>query len=146
MSKHPHKPDVLLADPGGIPALMPQARRLLELRQILADSLPHALARSCTVANYKRGKLIVFAENNAVAAKLRLLTPTLCDRLSGRGIEVTGMEIEVQAPEQAREKRSKSSLLSDTAVQYLVRFASQLPESPLKSCLERIATRSVGKR
>src|SRR4051812_3588418 len=48
---HPHKPSALLSDSGGIPALMPQARRLLQLRQLLADLLPDAMARACTVAN-----------------------------------------------------------------------------------------------
>src|SRR4051812_46490480 len=66
MTMHPHKPDALLSGSDGIPSLMPQARRLLELRQLLVELLPEALARSCTVANYKHGKLVVFAENNAI--------------------------------------------------------------------------------
>src|SRR5215470_13158402 len=101
---HPHKPDALLSGSDGIPALMPQARRLLELRRLLASLLPDSLARCCAVANYKHGKLVLFAENNAVAAKLRLLSPTLRDRLSDRGVQVTEMDIGVQPPEAAREK------------------------------------------
>ena len=143
---HPHKPDALLSSSGGIPALMPQARRLLQLRQLLADLLPDALARACTVANYRQGKLVLFAENNAVAAKLRLLSPTLRDRMSNRGVQVTEMEIEVQAPEEARETRIKSALLSGSAVASLAELASQLPDSPLKECVSLMAKTSVSKR
>jgi hypothetical protein len=146
MTMHPHKPDALLAGSDGIPALMPQARRLLELRQLLADLLPDALARACTVANYKRGKLVVFAENNAIAAKLRLLSPALCDRLSKRGVQVTEMDIGVQAPEAAREKSSKSARLSGSAAAALAELASQLPDSLLKESIARMAASKVSKR
>jgi hypothetical protein len=146
MTMHPHKPGALLTGSGGIPALMPQARRLLELRQILADLLPGALARSCTLANYKHGKLIVFAENNAIAAKLKLLSPQLCDRLSQRGVEVTGMDIGVQPPEPVPNRPQKSSKLSEKAAESLSRFSSQLHESELKNCITRIAGRKVSKR
>src|SRR4051812_35929618 len=115
MTMHPHKPDALLSGSGGIPALMPQAQRLLQLRQLLADLLPDALAQACTVANYKHGKLVVFAENNTVAAKLRLLSPTLRDHLTNRGVEVTELDIGVQAPEAARKNASKSAHLSGPA-------------------------------
>jgi len=146
MIMHPLKPDALLAGSGGIPALMPQARRLLQLRQLLADLLPDALARACTVANYKHGKLVVFAENNAIAAKLRLLSPTLCDRLSNGGVQVTEMDIGVQAPDAAREKRSKSAELTGPAVASLAELASQLPDSPLKECVALMAGTLVSKR
>src|SRR5262249_30997727 len=127
MTMHPHKPDALLSGSDGIPALMPQAQRLLQLRRLLAELLPDALARACTVANYKHGKLVVFAESNAIAAKLRLLSPTLCDRLSSRGVQVTEMQIEAQAPEQAREKSAKAAVLSGPAITSLAELASQLP-------------------
>ena len=143
---HPLKPDALLSGTGGIPALVPQARRLLQIRQILADLLPDALARYCTVANYKHGKLVVFAENNAIAAKLRLLSPTLCDRLSDRGVQVTEMDIGVQAPEAAREKAAKSAQLTGSAVASLAELASQLPDSPLKECVSLMARTRVSKR
>jgi hypothetical protein len=146
MTMHPHKPDALLTGSGGIPALMPQARRLLELRRILADLLPEVLARSCTVANYKLGKLVILAESSAIAAKLKLLSPQLCERLSRRGVEVTGMNIGVQAPEVSRKKPLKLAELSDQAAEALARLSSQLPESKLKSSVEQIRNRKVGKR
>ena len=143
---HPHKPDALLSGSDGIPALMPQARRLLELRRLLASLLPDALARCCTVANYKHGKLVLFAENNAVAAKLRLLSPTLRDRLSDRGIQVTEMDISAQAPDATQENPEKAARLSGVAVASLAELAAQLPDSPLKQCVSLMARSAVSKR
>jgi hypothetical protein len=146
MTMHPHKPDALLSGSDGIPALMPQARRLLQLRQLLADLLPDALARACTVANYKHGKLVVFAENNAIAAKLRLLSPTLCDRLSNSGVQVTELDIGVQPPDAAREKLAKSAQLTGSAVASLTDLASQLPDSPLKQRIVLMAKSGISER
>ncbi|HEY6863052.1 MAG TPA: DciA family protein [Burkholderiales bacterium] len=142
---HPHKPSALLSESDGIPALMPQARRLLELRQILASLLPGALSRACTVANYKQGKLVLFAENNAVAAKLKLLSPTIREQFSDRGVQVTEMDIGVQAPEAAQEKPEKAAKLSGSAVASLAELAAQLPDSPLKQCVAALARHDVSK-
>ena len=128
---HPKNPCAFLNQPDGIAPLMPQARRLIELRKILAAMLPESLARSCSIANYKQGKVVIFAANGATAAKLKLMLPTLSEQLSQRGIEVTGLEVCVQplAPDhQAVEKsaarvcrwqnggQSRSSKRQDSAI------------------------------
>jgi hypothetical protein len=146
MTTHPHKPDALLSSSGGIPSLMPQARRLLELRQLLASLLPERLARASTVANYKHGKLVLFAENSAVAAKLKLLSPTIRDQLSNRGVQVIEIEISVQAPEATKEKPEKAARLSGAAVGSLAELAAQLPDSPLKQSIALLVRGSVSKR
>ena len=143
---HPHKPDAFLTASGGIPALMPQAQRLLQLRRILIDLLPDGLGRSCSIANYKHGKLVIFAVNSAVAAKLKLLSPALCERLSKRGFEVTGMDIGVQPQDAASNAPEKRARLTEVAAASVDRLSSQLPESPLKACLSRLAGRIVSKR
>jgi len=125
---------------------MPQASRLLELRRLLSSVLPESLARACTVANYKNGKLVLFAENNAVAAKLRLLSPAIRDRFSDRGVQVTQMDISVQAPEGTQEKPEKTARLSGAAVASLAELASQLPDSPLKQCIALMVKSGVSER
>ena len=72
---HPKNLRSFLAD--GISSLIPQAQRLIELRQVIAGLLPTNLRRSSSIANYKQGKIVIFAENSAVAAKLKLLAPGL---------------------------------------------------------------------
>jgi len=135
---HPHKPDAFLTSPGGIPALMPQAERLLQLRRILVDLLPEGLGRSCSIANYRNGRLVIFAENNAVAAKLKLLSPALRELLSKRGIEVTGMDIGVQPQSALSKVPQKSARLSEKAAEFIAELSSQLPDSSLKTCLIKL--------
>lgn len=118
----------------GIQSLMPQARRLLELRQILAACLPQNLRRSCTIANYMQGKVVIFAENSAVAAKLKLLAPELLDRFGQKAIEVTGINIQVQ-PKEVPNTVGKTAKLSPGAVASLAQLEEQLPDSDLKTAL-----------
>ena len=134
-------PCAFLNQPDGIASLMPQARRLIELRAILAAALPESLARCCSIANYKQGKIVVFATNSAVAAKLRLLSPTLSEALSKRAVEVTGLEVRVQPLNLAGQPVEKSAKMSAEAVRGLGRLFEQLPDSELKTVLGRIAGR-----
>ena len=138
---HPKNPCAFLNQPDGIASLMPQARRLIELRGILSAVLPPSLARSCSIANYKRGKVVIFAASSAVAAKLKLMRPTLVEQLSQRGVEVTGLEVRVQALDRERQVFEKYSKMSVEAAAKVAELCEQLPDSELKSALGRIARR-----
>jgi hypothetical protein len=120
---------------------MPQARRLIELRKILAAMLPESLARSCSIANYKQGKVVIFAANGATAAKLKLMLPTLSEQLSQRGIEVTGLEVCVQPLSSGSQVIEKSAKISLEATLELTRLCEQLPDSELKTILRKFASR-----
>ena len=134
-------PCAYLTQPDGIASLMPQALRLIELRGILAAALPESLARSCSVANYKQGKIVIFAANSAVAAKLKLLSPALSEELSKRAVEVTGLEVRVQPLNYDSQAFEKSAKISVEAGHGLDRLLQQLPDSELKTALSRIAGR-----
>jgi len=134
-------PCAYLNQPDGIASLMPQARRLIELRGILAAALPESLARCCSIANYKQGKIVIFAANSAVAAKLKLLSPALSEELSRRAVEVTGMEVRVQPLNFEGQRVEKSEKMSAEAAHGLSRLYEQLPDSELKTALGRITGR-----
>ena len=134
-------PCAFLDQPEGIAPLMPQARRLIELRRILATVLPQSLARRSSIANIKQGKVIVFAANGAVAAKLRLMSPALLEQLSKRGIEVTGLEVRVQPPAPTPQVFETSSEISDEAIFRLRELCGQLPDSKLKNVIGQLARR-----
>ena len=138
--------DAYLVQANGINSLMPQAKRLLELRQVLLEALPKPLADLATVANYRQGKIVIFAANSAVAAKLKLLGPALKDRFVTRGLQVTALEIEVQPSQNHADAIPKSAVLTETARQALARLASQLSESGLKSTISSMAANKVSKR
>jgi hypothetical protein len=135
---HMKNPCAFLNQADGIAPLMPQAKRLIELREFLASLLPDSLARHCSVANYKQGRVIVFASNGATAAKLKLMLPALTEQISGRATEVTGLEVVVQAQESGAQPYEKSAKMSAGATQELVRLSEQLPDSELKTAVSRI--------
>ena len=134
-------PCAFLSQPDAIASLMPQAQRLIELRKILAVALPESLARHCSIANYKQGRVVLFAANSAVAAKLKLLSPGLSEELSRRAAEVTGLEVRVQPLKSSGQLIEKSSKISVEAASALGRLAQQLSDSELKTTLGRIAGR-----
>ncbi|TMH83871.1 MAG: DUF721 domain-containing protein [Betaproteobacteria bacterium] len=134
-------PYAFLNQPDGIAPLMPQARRLIELREILAAVLPESLARCCSIANFKQGKVVIFAANGAIAAKLKLMLPTLLEQLSKRAMEVTGLEVCVQPLASDLQVVEKSAKMSVEAADGLAQLCEQLPDSELKITLANIAAR-----
>jgi hypothetical protein len=135
---HIKNPCAFLNQADSIAALMPQAERLIELRKILASLLPEPLARHCTVANFKQGRLVVFASNGATAAKLKLMLPSLLERVSGRAREVTGLEVVVQAQGVEPQAHEKAAKISEPAASELARLSKELPDSELKNAIARI--------
>lgn len=134
-------PCAFLNQPDGIAPLMPQARRLIELREMLAAILPESLARCCSIANYKQGKVVIFAANGAIAAKLKLMLPTLSEQLSKRAKEVTGLEVCVQPLASDPQVVEKSAKISREAALEVAKVCEQLPDSELKIALGRFASR-----
>jgi len=129
----------------GMDSLMPHAQRLIELRQIFTQALPNNLRRSCSIANYKQGKVVIFAENSAVAAKLKLLLPAVRDHLLKFAVEVTGIEVQVQ-PAISRPNEPISEIyLSANAAESLTRLSRQLPDSKLKESIESLAKNARSK-
>jgi len=126
----------------GIAGLLPQAERLIELRRIYSKLVPQQLLRSSSIVNYKQKNVVIFAENNAIAAKLRLLSPRLVNDFSKCGVEVTGIRLEVQ-PRQAplKETVPKRPRLSPAGAESLEALARQLPDSKLKQALAGFAAR-----
>ena len=141
---HPKNLRAYLDSSAAIAGLLPQAERLVELRQIYGRLVPPALLRSSSIVNYKKRQLVIFAENNAVAAKLRLLTPRLVDAFSKSGVEVTGIRLQVQPCESAREARPpKRAALSAAAAQSLEDLALRLPQSQLREAVAAMARRGA---
>jgi hypothetical protein len=130
-----------LAEDRGTSRLVPQVATLLAIRQRLTGALPDSLRRSCAIANYKHGIVVLLASNNAVAAKLRLIEPRLVNALSNYGLNVTGIKIQVQGgasfPMQVTEKKALS--LSLEAADALARLSVNLPESRLKRAVDALA-------
>ena len=130
----------------GIAALLPQAERLIELRRIYSEIAPQQLSRSSSIVNYKdKGQtVVIFAENNAIAAKLKLLSPRLINDFSDRGVQVTGIRLEVQPRETPKKGPvQKHARLSAAGAESLEALANSLPDSKLKQALIDLAGRKT---
>ena len=128
----------------GTSRLVPQAALLLAIRQHLSEVLPTNLRRSCAIANYKQGVVVVIAGNNAVAAKLRHYEPKIIETLGKRGLKATGIRVDVQGADsfapQASEK--KALFLSPRAADALARLGRRLPDSRLKEAVSALAKKT----
>lgn len=142
---HVKKLDEYLASATEVGPLVPQAAEHLDLGQALRNLLPASLRDLCQIARVKQGKVVIFAESNAIAAKLRLLEPTIVTELGRRGRNVTGIEVRVQAqmPRLDRDGR-REVRLSPAAGAALRALGDRLPASPLRDAVRALAGKAPG--
>jgi len=130
-----------LASGDSMARLAAHARRLLQFQHLLEAALPAALRPHARVANFRLGKLLIHAENGAVAAKIRQFGPSLANDLSNKETKVTQIEVRVQArnPSPPQPPHERPALPGYKQKQGLTALAQGLPgESPLKDALERL--------
>lgn len=126
----------------GIAALLPQAERLIELRRIYSELVPQQLLRCSSIVNYKQENVVIFAENNAIAAKLKLLSPRLVNDFSKRGVQVTGIRLQVQPRQEPRKEQiRKQAKLSVAGAESLEALTKRLPDSRLKQAVTEMVER-----
>jgi hypothetical protein len=89
-------PEQYLDSDAAASRVMAHARLLLKLSRYFEAIAPAGLRDSAHVANYKSGKVVIHADNGAVATKIRQMSQRLCDELSKRGAECNGIEVKVQ--------------------------------------------------
>lgn len=113
-------------------------QRLARLQRILVEIAPAHLARSCTVGRLTQGTLQIFADNGAIASKLKQLAPRLLMDFRKRGLEVSRIRVDVQVRPPRPENRKTGAKISPAGLENLQKLALELPESPLKEAVERL--------
>jgi hypothetical protein len=120
------------------------ATRLLRARALFSNAAP-ALAGHARVANYRLGRLIIHADNNAVANKLKQLAPTLTEALRGQFPDITEIAVSTQprnAPplqHQQSAQKEPSVGIDKSTKDKLSGFMDQLPaDAPLREALQRL--------
>lgn len=137
--------DAYLNSTDGLARLAAHAERLVKLQRIFVEIAPDFLAASSRVANYKLGKVIIHADNGAVAAKLKQMLPSLTDEFFKKGVEVTEIQVKVQPGHAATQHETWRTAppVGAQAKAGLSRLAGTLPEgSELKDAVERLVKRS----
>lgn len=128
----------------GAAQVMAHARLLLKLERRFSSIVPGGLGQASRVANYKSGKIVIHAENGAVATKIRQMSQRLCDELSKRGVECNVMEVKVQPRQTPYQSRSSTPKpLSEKACGTIHATAENLPAGPLRDALEALLTRAA---
>jgi hypothetical protein len=122
--------------------LSSKAGQLLSLQRHYEQIAPASLMRCSRVLQLEHKILTLAANNGAVAAKLRQLAPELTSTLQNRGCEITGIQVKVQVTLPAAEYTLAPPTLSATGRNRLIELAVGLPDSPLKSALQRLANKT----
>ncbi len=124
-------------------ALSDKAQRLLQLQNTFFDSAPPLLAQACRVKNFREGVLFIVAENTAVAAKLRQLTPRLLSNIRKQEPQITGIQVAVQVTGSRNEvgRPPQKNEISVDSIDKLRNLSERIPASPLKSALTNLVRR-----
>jgi len=120
--------------------LAAHAGRLLKLQRLFLTAVPTALAQTCRIANFRLGVVFVHAENGAVAAKLRQLSPSICEVFCSGGEQVTEIQVKVQPSDAAphNKSRPKAAVLDDASRGSIQQLSESLPDGPLREALGRL--------
>jgi len=116
-----------------------KVRQLLALQSHYEKIAPASLLRSSHVMQLEHNVLTLAANNSAVAAKLRQMTPELVRQLQLHGCEVTGIQVRVQVTLPPAPHTATPSSMSTEGKLKLSGLAATMTDSPLKSALQRLA-------
>ena len=131
----------LLGTTEALKALTARVRRLRELQSLYVRTAPRELAGSSRVKGFRAGTLFVWADNAAVAAKLRQLAPRLLAAVRENEPEITQIRIEVQVGgrERGGPYKSRKKALTPATLERFDALAKSIPDGSLKEALARLA-------
>lgn len=107
-------------------------------KKIWQTIAPAELLKFTHAGSIKNHELTVLADNNAVAAKLKLLLPSLLIQLKKQECEVTAIRVKVQVKSAAKAKPKPLRKLSASAAMQLNSLGEKLAGSPLGEALKKI--------
>ena len=81
-------------------------------------------------------------ENGAIAAKIKLLLPSLISKLQKQGVEVTSIRVQVDVQSKQDKVTKPSRHISENASSALQSLAKQLEGSELGDALTRLSKRT----
>lgn len=123
-------------------ALSQQVSDLSALQKQCQEIVPIALKNQVQVGAIQQKCLTLFASNGAVAAKIKLLLPSLLSKLQKQGLAVTEIRVNVEVQSHAAPAKKPLRHLSQQASENIHSLAQKLQGSPLGVALERLAQRS----
>ncbi len=122
-------------------ALSGQADSLTVSQKIWSSVIPEALKPFTQAGYMKHQQLTVYANNGAVAAKIKLLLPSLLPKLQKQGLEVTSIRVEMQVNSDPRKPVKTARSISPEAASSLGKLADKLSGSALGVALAKLSRR-----
>lgn len=123
-----------------------KTQNLTAYQKIWDAVAPETLKPYTQAGNVNHKRLTLYASNGAVAAKVKLMLPSLLTKLQKQGLEVTSIRVQVQVKSTPRRPQTPARKLSPFAATALEKLAEKLEnDSPLAASLKKLSGRSTGK-
>jgi hypothetical protein len=137
------KLSALIGNTPGLSALNRTLQRVAALQRLYEVCAPPDLISASRVVGDRNGTLMIAADNGAIAAKLRQLSPRLLKNLQKQWAEVTGIQIQVQVLQGASKPRRRSEKipLSIDLIENFENLSRRVKDPALGSALARFAAR-----
>ncbi len=132
----------LLKENAELAALSGHADSLAASQNIWSSIVPDNLKNHSQAAGIKHKRLTVYADNGAVAAKIKLLLPSLLTKLQKQGLEVTSIRVLVQVQSLTPKPEKTPRTLSQNAARSIRQLAEELKDTPLGEALSKLSTRT----
>lgn len=108
-------------------------------QKIWESIAPDNLAQLSHATGIKNQQFTIYANNNAVAAKIKLLIPSLLIQLEKQECEVTAIRVKVQVKSTPQPKLKTPKRLSPAAVNQLQLLGEKLSGTALGDALTKLA-------
>ena len=116
--------------------------RLTELQKCYVEAVPAELAAASRVGDLDGNVLIIMAFNGPVAATIKLLPPSVLEKIQLNFQQVTGIRVVLQVNmSHVFTKPTKHVRASSQALKSLSELESGLAESPVKTALQKLLKR-----
>lgn len=112
------------------------------VQKIWEDVAPGNLAQLSRAVSLKNQQFSIVTDNNAVAAKIKLLIPSLLIKLEKRGCEVTSIRVKVQVKSASITRSKPVRKLSNKAATSLQPLAKKLSGTDLGTVLARLVKKA----
>jgi hypothetical protein len=133
--------NALFKDNAELVALSAQAGNLTASQKNWEAVAPDSLKQLTQAGSIKHKRLTVYADNGAVATKIKMLLPSLLTKLQKQGVEVTSIRVEVQVKSGVKNPVKTLRNLSPEAASSLGKLAAELGDSALGEALARLSGR-----
>ena len=134
--------NAILKNHVSLSSLTDKANELTVIQQAWNTVVPSQLQPFTQAGNVQHKRLTVYVENGAVAAKIKLMLPTLLSKLQKQGLDISSIRVQVQVQSNSEKTEKAPRSLSDEAAKSVGSLANQLKGSALGDVLERLAKRT----